>query len=70
MGFDFSSIEIPEFDVIKEIYSDFTDAIYECDQNIIENKGYLWNDKADPFYILNIRRYLKSRRFLPPGIQV
>lgn len=60
MGFDFSSIEIPEFDIRKEIYSNFTDAIYECDQHIIENKGYLWNDESNPFYILKINRYLKS----------
>lgn len=65
MGFDFASIEIPEFDIRKEIYSDFTDAIYECDQHIIENKGYLWNDESNPFYILKINRYLKS--LIPVG---
>lgn len=62
MAFDFGSIEIQESaaeNVIKSIYSDFTDAIYGYDRKI-ENKGYLWNDKADPFYILNIDRYLKS----------
>ena len=66
MGFDFGSIEIQESvaeDLIKSIYSDFTDAIYGYDRKI-ENKGYLWNDKADPFYILKIDRYLKSLIFL------
>lgn len=61
MGFDFSSIEIPSFEeeLMTEIYSDFTDALYVFRRSKIENKGYLWNDKADPFYILRIDRYLK-----------
>ena len=77
MDFEFNAVEYQRHaaeDYSKvDCYADFTDVFYKdkkngkFDRNIIETKGYLCNDQANPFYILNIDRYLKSLQPLGPS---
>ena len=68
MSFNFNNVECQGSAadyLIFSLYADFTDAFAEVeegkfDEKIVEKKGYLWNDESNPFYILNIGRYLKS----------
>ena len=69
MSFNFNNVECQGSAAddcsIFSLYADFTDAFAEVeegkfDEKIVEKKGYLWNDESNPFYILNIGRYLKS----------
>lgn len=69
MSFNFNNVECQgsaadDYSIFS-LYADFTDAFAEVeegkfDKKIVEKKGYLWNDESNPFYILNIGRYLKS----------
>lgn len=69
MSFNFNNVECQgsaadDYSIFS-LYADFTDAFAEVeegkfDEKIVEKKGYLWNDESNPFYILNIGRYLKS----------
>ena len=69
MSFNFNNVECQgsaadDYSIFS-LYADFTDAFAEVeegkfDKKIVEKKGYLWNDESNPFYILNIDRYLKS----------
>lgn len=69
MSFNFNNVECQgsaadDYSIFP-FYADFTDAFAQVeegkfDKKIVEKKGYLWNDESNPFYILNIDRYLKS----------